>query len=564
MNTRRLVGLVVANVRGSKASVALATVGVAVGIAFLSFFVGLGEGLRERVLNRIFPANQLELEPRAVRIFGVEGTLGQAPLDDVRLGAIAKIAGVRRAVGKQKSAFPARLWGGKRLLGFNLHAEAFFDGLPAGLMRPELQKTEAQRAIPLVGAAGGRCDVDIDCRPGQRCVDGACEVIVWSRWFDTELANFRCDADDECRPGRACVDGQCRSSATSGPESTGKALVQRCRLRSDAEQWAILADKSRGHVVVTCDSNKAGCVTSRRCPEPQYCAPDHPGTLDGTCELPVPTVLNPLLLEVFNSDMAASLGIAKMASTDVLYGVRYHIKIGDSHFTQDAERRRQMVKQAIVVGFSAKAPELGVAMPLEWVRYFNARLAGKEKAGLYDAVIVETASNQVVPGVIDAAEDLGFALSRRSRIARTFGTVVFLVYLALVLIALVVLAVAALNIAQTLAMLVHERRREIAILRSIGANRRAIWALVVGEAVALGAVGGLVGYGLAWGGAVVVDAVAAELLAGMPLVPESFFLLPAWLPAVAVVTALSFCILGALGPARRATRLDPADVLSQG
>ena len=559
MKLGRLFGLVLANLRGSRGNAVLATLGVAIGVALLCFFVGLGEGLRERVLNRIFPANQLELEPRSVRIFGVEGSIGQAPLDDLRVAAVGKIPGVQRALGKQKSAFPARLWGGKRLLGFNLHTEAFFDGLPADLVRPELLAVERAR-LEHAASTAERCDVDVDCPPGQRCAEGQCETIVWSKRFDARLLHLRCgeDAGQPCRQGMSCQNGRCNAPG----EST--AAVSRCRLERHEHQWQPNADVARGHLLQPCERGDGLCPSAARCPSQMYCAPANPDSLDGFCELPLPTVLNPLLLEIFNSDMAAALKIPRMASTDVLYGVRYHIAMGDSHFTKDAARGRQHVKQAVVVGFSSKAPELGVALPLELVRHYNARFVGPERAGLYDAIIVQTASNEVVPRVIEAAERLGFTLSRRSRIARTFGTVVLLIYLALVMVALVVLAVAALNIAQTFAMLVHERRREIAILRALGATRWAIAALVLVEAALLGLIGGAVGQACAWAGAVGVDVLAQRFVGDLPLVPDSFFLFPAWVWPATLVVALLFCAAGALGPSRRATRLDPATVLSEG
>lgn len=559
MKLGRLFLLVVANLRGSRGNALLATLGVAVGIALLSFFVGLGEGLRENVLNRIFPADQVEIEPRAVRIFGVEGTIGQAPLDYLRVRTVAALPGVARALGKQKSAFPARLWGGKRLLGFDLHAEAFFDGLPASLLSDELRVSEGADA-KLARVAGGelaRCDVDIDCDPGDQCEDGGCRPTIWAARFDPALLHLRCNDSNGCRTGLTCTHGRCIAPDSEQPPP------QRCRLPEGDQNQQPHSDKARGHVLQRCDGKAGWCATDRRCPSQMYCALDHRDTLDGACEYPIPTVLNPLLLEVFNSDMAASLNIAKMASTDVLYGVRYHIAMGDSHFTKDAVRGQQQVKQAVVVGFSSKAPELGVALPLELVRHYNARFVGREKAGLYDSIIVQTESNEVVPRVIEAAEKLGFTLSRRSRIARTFGTVVLLIYLALVLVALVVLAVAALNIAQTFAMLVHERRREIAILRALGATRTAIAALVLWEAALLGLIGGSLGYGLARLGALTVDWAAARFLGDLPLVPETFFAFAPWLLPLSIATALVFCAVGAIGPARGATRLDPATVLSQ-
>ena len=51
------------------------------------------------------------------------------------------------------------------------------------------------------------------------------------------------------------------------------------------------------------------------------------------------------------------------------------------------------------------------------------------------AKLLQTANNQDVPDLIAAADSLGFSLSRKSRTARTFGTVVLVMSLALVLLA---------------------------------------------------------------------------------------------------------------------------------
>lgn len=587
MKAGRLLGLVGVHLRSSRVSAAFAIVGVAVGVAFLCFFIGLGEGVRSQVLNKIFPADQLEIEPRAVRIFGVEGTLGQPKLGAARVARVAAVPGVVHALGKQKSAFPAKLWGGRELLGYDLHTEAFFDGLPAALLREELAKTEgvtAKRAARQRRAAE-RCDVEEDCPAGARCLDGSCEAVNWAERFDAKRLHLRCVMDGECMIGHTCVRGRCAvnerltacdsnaTERTCPPHQRcethdGRATCEpiRCLLRAAVDQRSLDPARSRGLIATRGQGkNCVGglCATETPCPSRLYCAADTPDSRTGSCEWPLPTVVNPLLLEVFNSDMAASLNLAKVASPEILYGVRYHIAIGDSHFTKDAARARQQVKQAVVVGFSAKAPELGVALPLEFVRHNNARIRGREAAATFDAVLLQVRANEDVAGVIRAVEGMGFSLSRRSRVARTFGTVVFLIYLALVLLSFLVLAVAAANITHTLAMLVHERRRELAVLRALGATSLDIGLIVMVEGGVLGVFGGLLGVGLAWGGAQVVEHLAADALRGVPLVPQHFFEFPGWLLPAALGVAIAFCVIGSILPARRATRLDPATVLSQ-
>jgi putative ABC transport system permease protein len=117
--------------------------------------------------------------------------------------------------------------------------------------------------------------------------------------------------------------------------------------------------------------------------------------------------------------------------------------------------------------------------------------------------------------------------------------------------ALLVLAIviALMGIANTLALSIHERTRELGLLRAVGQTRRQARAMVRGEAVTValfGTVGGLaLGLFLGWG---LVSALAD---AGF-----STFAVPTGSLAVAFVLGALAGVVAALGPARRAARLD--------
>jgi putative ABC transport system permease protein len=53
--------------------------------------------------------------------------------------------------------------------------------------------------------------------------------------------------------------------------------------------------------------------------------------------------------------------------------------------------------------------------------------------------------------------------------------------------------------ANTMAMSIRERTREVAVLKTLGFTRQTVLGLFVGEAVSLALVGGLIGIGLAYG-----------------------------------------------------------------
>jgi putative ABC transport system permease protein len=116
------------------------------------------------------------------------------------------------------------------------------------------------------------------------------------------------------------------------------------------------------------------------------------------------------------------------------------------------------------------------------------------------------------------------------------------------LLALAVL-IALIGIANTLALSVHERTRELGLLRAVGMTRRQVRTLVRWESVMIAALGTGLGVLLALGGAwAIVRALADE---GITQV-----VVPTGRIAVIMAIAVLAGVVAAAGPARRAARLD--------
>jgi putative ABC transport system permease protein len=116
------------------------------------------------------------------------------------------------------------------------------------------------------------------------------------------------------------------------------------------------------------------------------------------------------------------------------------------------------------------------------------------------------------------------------------------------LLALAVL-IALIGIANTLALSVHERTRELGLLRAVGMTRRQVRTLVRWESVMIAALGTGLGSLLAIGGAwALVQALADEGI--------THVVVPTGRIAVIVVCAVVAGVIAAAAPARRAARLD--------
>jgi putative ABC transport system permease protein len=123
------------------------------------------------------------------------------------------------------------------------------------------------------------------------------------------------------------------------------------------------------------------------------------------------------------------------------------------------------------------------------------------------------------------------------------------------------LAVASIGIVNTLVMAILERRREIGIMKAIGASDGDVKKLFFAEAGAMGILGGVVGVALGWAIGQVINLGTNVYLKHQSLPPEHFWAVPLWLVGAAILFAFVVSLAAGLYPAGRAARLDPVQAL---
>jgi lipoprotein-releasing system permease protein len=138
------------------------------------------------------------------------------------------------------------------------------------------------------------------------------------------------------------------------------------------------------------------------------------------------------------------------------------------------------------------------------------------------------------------------------------------------LILTLIIIVAAFNIVSSLIMLVKDKGRDIAILRTMGATRGAILRIFLLCGASVGVAGTLIGFGLGLAFCLNIEGIRQLLqaLTGTELFsPEVYFLsqLPAVVDGHEVVQVvgmgLGLSLLATLYPSWRAARLDPVEAL---
>jgi hypothetical protein len=179
----------------------------------------------------------------------------------------------------------------------------------------------------------------------------------------------------------------------------------------------------------------------------------------------------------------------------------------------------------------------------------------------YTTVEVHVKSPTQVQAVEDAIKKMGFntfSIVDATRSLRQFFAVLDLF---LGIFGSLALAVASIGIINTLVMAILERRREIGIMKAIGASDGDVKGLFFAEAGVMGVFGGIVGVALGWTIGRVINLGTNVYLKRQHFPPEQIWFVPWWLVLGAIAFAIVVSLLSGLYPASRAARLDPVQAL---
>ena len=127
---------------------------------------------------------------------------------------------------------------------------------------------------------------------------------------------------------------------------------------------------------------------------------------------------------------------------------------------------------------------------------------------------------------------------------------------------LLIVLVAAFNIIATLVMVVMERRREIAIVRTMGARAASVASIFLCEGAALGVIGTVLGVGAGFVTAFLIGRYhLIHLPADMFMVSAVPVMINPWNFVLVAAATIVLCLAAAIYPALQAARLSPVEVI---
>lgn len=339
--------------------------------------------------------------------------------------------------------------------------------------------------------------------------------------------------------------------------------IPQSHVAEDPKVGPVFKDWETEPLGAQCDGSKG----KGGCPDKawEYC-----DARDNRCHKRVPVILSPTVLELYNKQIASSHGLPHIGGFEQFVVERgrdrmhFSIVLGDTTVigsNDGIDEARQYEVGAILVGISSKARRVGLTIPIGYVERWNREFKGEAAAAQFSSIIVTLKSqSQLAPFSTFLEKEMKLRLE--DSLGEQLGTLLFVITIVLIAIAGVIIAISAINIAHNFFMQVSDRRREIGVLRAVGATRGDVMAIVLGEAAVIGLVSGILGCLLAFTGALTIDFVSRTMVPDFPFKPQSWFDFEWWVLLMGIGFATLFSVLGGLLPAYKASRLEPAQALA--
>jgi putative ABC transport system permease protein len=350
------------------------------------------------------------------------------------------------------------------------------------------------------------------------------------------------------------------SMAKGGKELFGREIGTHEMIADGIEPSLVTEELGEGVFYDPIAAATETCESDEGCKGEQYCELPS-GAKEGKCSDPIPALVSPYLIEIFDKSIAPAHKLPPMGASlvDKAKGITFNLRLGESLLGKGKRGAPRSVR-AKLVGISKRAIDLGMTVPIDVVRRWNEEYAGEGAGSSYSSVVVQVGSSGDTARVIDEGQKM--QLSPKDTRARDVSVLITSVFALLTLVAAVILVVSASNIAYTFRVLVTERKSEIALYRAVGATAADMRVWMLGLAVMVGLASGAIGVVLARLAGLGTDALAATQLPDFPFKPETFFAFPPWLWAAGLAFAALFSALGAWGPSGRAARVEPAAALA--
>ena len=193
---------------------------------------------------------------------------------------------------------------------------------------------------------------------------------------------------------------------------------------------------------------------------------------------------------------------------------------------------------------------------------FGERLLSRAEPDLIQVRVRDLYEASAIAKQIEASFGAGYEAKDWASMNQSLFSALWLEKLGLSIAVALIVIVGALNIISSLILMVMQKSRDIAILKTMGASARSVMVIFIAQGTAIGivgtALGGIGGLALSWVlnyykvVRIPIDVYQVAYVPFIVLLPDFF---------IVVVSAVAICFLSTIYPSRQAARLDPVQAL---
>ncbi|HEY4177039.1 MAG TPA: ABC transporter permease [Kofleriaceae bacterium] len=529
--------MVVRNTLRSPRHFILSAFGIVIGIGAFVLFLALTQRAGE-TLEKVFPLNEVEVVAPRVAVGTVDAS---KHLDNDVVKTIATRPEVASAVPRLNLAFPSAGRGSFEGTDLKFEVGGFADGVDASFVQDDDRIKELFKDWDALPNDPNR----IACEPPPPDPEG--DILQSPR--APKKSKIPLAPASPPAAGSGSASGSAAGSGSNVAAGSG-------------------AGSGSGSAVVIVQTPPPKQTYFNPCPNPDryYC-----DDTERMCKHRVPVVMSSTVVELYNNQFAKSHGMPMadenlvnfLIQTRGLSAMRFSIGLNATTVAGSRMAKKQWRRvEAVVVGVSSRAMRIGVTMPIQYIERWNKEFVNEDAASNFSSIIVKLKDrNQLAPFSSWLVDKQGLRLEDSQ--GERFATVIFVIRLLFLIISIAILVISIINIGHNFFIQVSERKREIGIMRAVGATETDVQLIVLGEAALIGIVGGLIGVGLAWAIGATWNYYAASAIPRFPFKPDSWFDFKTWIWGSALGFSTLFCILGGYLPARRAAKMPPASALAQ-
>lgn len=274
---------------------------------------------------------------------------------------------------------------------------------------------------------------------------------------------------------------------------------------------------------------------------------------------PYPAILPRKILELYNLSVASPQGLPLISEKDLIgkemiFYPKYSTFFGPS---ENDKSEKVMLK---IVGFSDKASLLGPTLPIEILKTINKYYAPSGNNS-YTELFVETVDQNKTTQIAQEIEKLDLSTQYFTKDMKEVQAKISYLSMGLGLISLIIILLSAIAIISTFLSQIAERRKELGLLRALGATRKQIKLLIMSEAGFIGFIGSVLGIGTGILASILFDKYVTVQLKNTISLPDTLFQIT---PSIIIATlAFGIClsIFAAYIPANYASKTDPITAL---